>query len=635
MNIGTKLIFAFVIVSSLIGIIGIISYDVSKNILSESIGTNSIDVAVQMLDKTDLSLQNNLDLFAMLSKEKLLQSYLIKSNEEFTKLEDSQKIIDTLDDEWISTPKDQTSPLMYDLINNELSDSFRSQQKFSAEKHGYSYLGEVFVTNAYGANVAQTGRTSDYKQSDETWWQVAKDTGSHVGPIEYDKSAEIFARDVSVSVVDDDGVFLGVVKHVINVQEIFEIIDSVHDLKKFESQQFTLIDENLQIIYSTDNGAHTFMDVYSNNLVLDKITESSNYFFLSNPSENNKLISYTMNKDSSYSDWTLIIDYDESEILSPIDNLRLILLGLSGTVTLFAIIFGLYISRSISRPVSYLRSEMNKVEQGNFSVDPQKISHDEIGDLTTSFHKMSVSLEKTLELEKKLVRADEKIKSERFSAIGELSSRLAHDLRNPLSVLKTSNDILKMSRDKPEIFDKTIIRNQKAIDRISHQIDVVMDFLKNSKLHLEFFDISEFISSLISEITIPDEIKINLPTNTATIQADPIKLNSLFSNLILNAIQAMNNRGIITIKVSNVSDDFISIEIEDDGPPIPENHLNKIFEPLFTTKQKGTGLGLASCRAIVEQHNGTISAKNDPVTFSVTLPVKIVDEINTNAGEAN
>jgi len=128
------------------------------------------------------------------------------------------------------------------------------------------------------------------------------------------------------------------------------------------------------------------------------------------------------------------------------------------------------------------------------------------------------------------------------------------------------------------------------------------------------------LSSLVSDIIHSDEVKVNLPENDGIILADRIKINSLFYNLITNAVQAMENKGIITIRISDKSNDEIQIEIEDDGPPIPEEDIEKIFEPLFTTKQSGTGLGLASCSNIVKQHGGTISVKNNPTTFTVILP---------------
>jgi len=213
-----------------------------------------------------------------------------------------------------------------------------------------------------------------------------------------------------------------------------------------------------------------------------------------------------------------------------------------------------------------------------------------------------------------------------LSSIGELSARLAHDLRNPLSVIKNSQRILRETKDNPESFERTMNRTDRAIDRMIHQINNVMDFIKDSPLKLESTSLLEFINSIISEMNISDEIKINLPSNDVTIQGDKVKLDSLFSNVIRNAIQAMENKGTITIRISEKPDNLVEIEIEDDGPAISKENLDSIFEPLFTTKQVGTGLGLASCKRIAEQHGGTISVTNDPVIFKIVLPISAIDK---------
>jgi signal transduction histidine kinase len=95
----------------------------------------------------------------------------------------------------------------------------------------------------------------------------------------------------------------------------------------------------------------------------------------------------------------------------------------------------------------------------------------------------------------------------------------------------------------------------------------------------------------------------------------------VFGNILLNSIQAIgDNAGQIYIRYAKKADSAI-IEIVDSGAGIPQEHISKIFDPLFTTKQKGTGLGLTSCKNIIEQHGGTISAKNAPTTFTIVLPL--------------
>lgn len=98
-----------------------------------------------------------------------------------------------------------------------------------------------------------------------------------------------------------------------------------------------------------------------------------------------------------------------------------------------------------------------------------------------------------------------------------------------------------------------------------------------------------------------------------------MKIDAVFINLIVNAIQAMNQGGTLEINIKTHGD-YAVIDFIDSGSGIPEEFINKIFEPLFTTKQKGTGLGLASCKNIIEQHNGSIIVKNNPTTFTIKIP---------------
>jgi signal transduction histidine kinase len=94
----------------------------------------------------------------------------------------------------------------------------------------------------------------------------------------------------------------------------------------------------------------------------------------------------------------------------------------------------------------------------------------------------------------------------------------------------------------------------------------------------------------------------------------------VLSNLINNAVQAVDGQGEVNVTTSTDSK-FLTIKISDSGPGIPEKNMSKIFEPMFTTKTTGTGLGLVICKSIVEQHGGTISISNKPTTFTVTLPL--------------
>jgi len=215
------------------------------------------------------------------------------------------------------------------------------------------------------------------------------------------------------------------------------------------------------------------------------------------------------------------------------------------------------------------------------------------------------------------------LKSERLSAIGELSGRLAHDLRNPLSVMKMSVDLIKQSPTDSKISDPTVLKRidliEKSIDRISHQVDDVLVYVRNSPLNLENVSLFDTVQNSLKKINVPSDIQIILPKNDVSIDCDTVKLDAVFINLIVNSIQELNQGGKIEIKIFE-KNDFINIQFIDSGKGISDEDLPKVLEPLFTTKQKGTGLGLASCKNIVEQHQGEIKVTNNPTTFTISLP---------------
>lgn len=213
--------------------------------------------------------------------------------------------------------------------------------------------------------------------------------------------------------------------------------------------------------------------------------------------------------------------------------------------------------------------------------------------------------------------------AEKFSVIGEFSSRLAHDLRNPLSIIQITLENLKMLYDLDEKKQKQFEKVERSINRMAHQIDDVLNFVKEKPLHLKKVHFSDIIHDVIDSFKIPIDVKLVLPKNDVEINCDLQQFTTVMNNLILNAIHAMNGKGLIAIGLRETTDDVI-VEIEDSGKGIPEKDLFSIFEPLFTTKQHGTGLGLVSVKSIINAHGGIISVTSPPTIFKITLPKKPV-----------
>jgi len=223
---------------------------------------------------------------------------------------------------------------------------------------------------------------------------------------------------------------------------------------------------------------------------------------------------------------------------------------------------------------------------------------------------------------KKLVQA------ERLSAIGELTARLAHDLRNPLTVLKGVVEIArsKANSDGASFSTKQIDMMERAIVRMSNQIDDVLEFVKIQSLHTTKNSLLDTIGLSLAKIPKSSNVQIHIPQTDVEFVFDSDKIEVVFDNLLTNSLQALNNEGEITIRINDLEND-VEIEVEDSGKGVPKEIISRIFEPLFTTKKKGTGLGLASCKSIIEQHGGTISVKSIPSIFTIKLPKML--EIST------
>lgn len=220
-----------------------------------------------------------------------------------------------------------------------------------------------------------------------------------------------------------------------------------------------------------------------------------------------------------------------------------------------------------------------------------------------------------------LLKRTQSFKKEKLTVIGQLSSNIAHDIRNPLGTIKNAGVIIsKENNDKNEIISREINRINLSVRRISHQIEEVLNYVRTTPLILKSHSINQTLYEAIDTLTIPKNVNVNTPKNDMTIKFDHEKILIVFVNIILNAIQSIGDeKGHINISTQETESDII-IKFENSGPNMPLKDLKHIFDTLFTTKLEGTGLGLSSCKNIVEQHKGDIKATNNPVVFSIRLP---------------
>jgi two-component system sensor histidine kinase HydH len=187
------------------------------------------------------------------------------------------------------------------------------------------------------------------------------------------------------------------------------------------------------------------------------------------------------------------------------------------------------------------------------------------------------------------------------------------------------NSAFLIKQKNPNLDEKTIHFLDIQIDatkKISAQLDDVLDFVRTTPPNMEDHSVLEIIKSTVDEVVMPETIEIVLPTNEFKIYCDKNKIEIVLVNLITNAIYAIKEKGKIVIRAFEEENSHI-IEVEDDGEGIPRAILSRIFEPLFTTKNSGTGLGLSSCKNIIESHKGTITVQSSEgvkTIFTIRLP---------------
>jgi two-component system, NtrC family, sensor histidine kinase HydH len=223
-------------------------------------------------------------------------------------------------------------------------------------------------------------------------------------------------------------------------------------------------------------------------------------------------------------------------------------------------------------------------------------------------------------------------RQERLAALGQLTAGLAHELRNPLGTMKTSAELLARSVAKENpIAQEMAGYISTEVDRTNSLITRFLDFARPQHLRLEPGDISTLLDQAVASFyreRPPSlggiEIYKNYSPGIPPVKFDAELLERVFSNLILNAAQASPSGGVVTIKTQLLDDHRVEVAVIDRGTGIEAKNLESIFNPFFTTKPEGVGLGLAICSKIIDEHGGNItveSSAGEGSVFHVILPV--------------
>ncbi len=323
----------------------------------------------------------------------------------------------------------------------------------------------------------------------------------------------------------------------------------------------------------------------------------------------------------------LLVGTSRRPFLELQQHIRSTAFGVAGIGILLAIIASLWITARISRPIELLANASQEVASGNWDVRVDSHSQDELGQLAESFNVMTHQL---------IEQRDRLLQAERVAAWRELARRLAHELKNPLFPLQLTVENLARAREVApdqfeEIFRESTSTLLAEISNLKTIIGRFSDFSKMPRPQLQHVSLNELVRGVASlhqaqlaQSAHPIYLDLRFDDDLPQIALDPELFHRALSNLVLNAVDAMSNGGTITICTSRF-DDCARIEVMDTGTGLTPEERERLFTPYYTTKQHGTGLGLAVVQSVISDHGGSISVESETgrgTTFIIQLPIQ-------------
>jgi signal transduction histidine kinase len=325
-----------------------------------------------------------------------------------------------------------------------------------------------------------------------------------------------------------------------------------------------------------------------------------------------------------------------------------IVLTTSILIGLLSVFILLLVRRNVSQPIEELIGRIRSIGEGQWEKRIEVRGDNEISSLAREFNRMRERLEEIygrlfkeqqdrLSLERNLRQSD------KMASVGQLAAGLAHEIGTPLNIIGGRAEfLLRRPRSADEISQNLqIIRSQ--IDRITGIVRQLLEFSRRREPAFRSVELGPLLNKVtgLLEHKIVDRgvhVRIEIPASLPALQADPDQLQQVFINLFLNSLQALQPGGTITISAAPIDDgqgngaaaaarDKLTIEFEDDGAGIPEEHLGQVFDPFFTTKDigEGTGLGLSVSYGIIKDHGGEIrveSQRGGFTRFTILLPAQ-------------
>ncbi|MEX5216953.1 MAG: cache domain-containing protein [Nitrospira sp.] len=311
-------------------------------------------------------------------------------------------------------------------------------------------------------------------------------------------------------------------------------------------------------------------------------------------------------------------------------------LGLALVITLASL--GFAVGSRIVRPITSLQREAEAIRHSlgrTASGDEPPLppapqadyrTGDEIEDLARSFRAMRDTVEENLRTIK--LQQHELIRREKLASVGQLLAALAHDLRNPLGVIRSSAQVILEKRQDDAVREEVARYIMDEVDKLSHRINDFLRYARQKPPDLRTIAVEDVARSALWQWQAQGgmerlRVETRFGSGLPAVRIDPEQMKEALVNLLMNAREAMPSGGRVTMTTRRGNNGFVEVEIKDTGPGITTAHLPRIFEPFFTTKEYGTGLGLTNVKRLVEDNGGILtvsSVEGSGSVFVTSLP---------------
>ena len=466
---------------------------------------------------------------------------------------------------------------------------------------------------------------------------------------------------IAVPLIDENGKIHAVLVGQLNMERLWEIVNSITIgntgfVTIMNEQQYYVAHPNKEMLFR-----QAPFDPEKKSGVIDSSDSDAEMLFYSTEK-------YTSTVEYESPKWRIVVVQEKRDALSNLSKLKYNVIYVLISGLFLVVLISIFLSRSIVKPIQTLIHGMSRVSDGDLSYKTSVKSRDEIGLLGVAFNDMLMRLNKAhQELQSKTVelhdafnkisllnitlekRVEERTKELRekqhqlvqagkLAAIGQLGAGIAHELNNPIAGILgytqfmldiVSKENLKI--DEVYTFKKYLQHIENGSRRCKEIVQNLLQFARKSPEEVVSVNVNNVVEdtlSLIERQLLVNKIEVikNLAPDVKQVDGNRVQLQQVFTNIIINAQQAMPEGGQLFISTRNENGN-VAMEFKDTGCGIPEKYKDRIFEPFFTTKMdwKGTGLGLSICYDIIKNHSGNIvvdSQLGKGAVFTIILPVK-------------